>query len=431
MMIPGLSAASNSSAALMAVTSPGLTGRRDCGALSLRLTSRLLAPSTARAEAAVASEDLSRTIAGSRALLPADLPSAVHIAARDLVNCVLAGGGLPAVSAAAPTPPSVKLPYVYLDSGVRHTVERPHAHGGDATQLNVRLAWPGVRHPLHVHLTVPAGYEATITSRELLLAACADLLTLCESLDAAAYAAAGAALAGLLSDPPQYRILGSGGQLLSLHRPLSEEVLSAILSEPVLLQIIMIPAPAPAAPSSAEDAGEAMQQEAGHPMEAPFEDEGEAYGPPTLGALAAEGYSTEPAIEELQSWSEAALASVPDFRVHRRDHGSIWWPGRTDVRGLHLEEAGLRIHGGAGGGPICCEVYPDPETRPPRGTMLNKAAEVTLLHVVPQGRPDQPLPTPEEFTLRLRRKCEALGAAFLDFVPSHGVLLFEVPDFER
>lgn len=101
-------------------------------------------------------------------------------------------------------------------------------------------------------------------------------------------------------------------------------------------------------------------------------------------------YITKPSIEAMRHYSEAELSEIEDFTVEREGHGSIAWPGFTDVRGLDIDTA-IEIADAA------VEVYgdkwlqahrrmqgadPDDESVdvkvPPCGTALNKPAIVTL-----------------------------------------------------
>lgn len=88
----------------------------------------------------------------------------------------------------------------------------------------------------------------------------------------------------------------------------------------------------------------------------------------------AEGFSTRPSIEALQSYSESRLAAVEDFTVIREGYGEVTWPGLTDVRGLNVDEV-VKIEDKS------IEVYPSSVgVVPELGVGLNKPALVTLLN---------------------------------------------------
>jgi len=153
---------------------------------------------------------------------------------------------------------------------------------------------------------------------------------------------------------------------------------------------------------------------------------------PSLGGLEARGYSTDPPLSALRAMSEAELAAVGGFAVVRAGHGSVAWPGDTDVRGLRLDGA-LAIEGG----PACprgrgrAAAEPGVEVVAARAPALDKRARVTLFGVEPP--PEAAAggeAAAQAFEAALRLRCEAHGATFVSYCPAEGWRLrFDVSGF--
>ena len=149
---------------------------------------------------------------------------------------------------------------------------------------------------------------------------------------------------------------------------------------------------------------------------------------PSLGGLAAAGYSIEPSLRQLQALAAAdpaALAAVEGFTLTRRGVGSLRWLAPVDVRGLDLE-AVARIDAGE------VAVYTD-APKPPVGEGLNTACEVTLLgvHKRKGGAVVTDAAAVAGFEKRLRRYCAEAGAEFVAYKPDGGVWRFRVEHFSR
>jgi nuclear pore complex protein Nup98-Nup96 len=125
------------------------------------------------------------------------------------------------------------------------------------------------------------------------------------------------------------------------------------------------------------------------------------------------GLYTRPPLAELAAMSKEELMVVSGFMVGHEEHGSVMFPGLTDVRGLDLDRI---VVFGAGS----LEVYPEasfPE-HPPPGTALNKAATVSLRCRPIRGGGASGTPTPEQ-RAKMRRKMEKrslrLGVTFMAY----------------
>ena len=147
---------------------------------------------------------------------------------------------------------------------------------------------------------------------------------------------------------------------------------------------------------------------------------------PSLGNLAAAGYSVEPPLSALRSLTEEELASVSGFVVVRSGHGSVAWIDDVDVRGLRLDGT-LAIEGG----PACPRprgapaVEPGAEVVARRAPALDARARVTLFGLEPPAGTDE-----RDFGDALRQRCELHGATFVDYTPAEGWRLrFDVPGF--
>ena len=49
------------------------------------------------------------------------------------------------------------------------------------------------------------------------------------------------------------------------------------------------------------------------------------------------GYFCEPRIEELKTWTAEQLSKCNNFTVHHQKHGSVEFPGQSDIRSLDLD----------------------------------------------------------------------------------------------
>lgn len=154
---------------------------------------------------------------------------------------------------------------------------------------------------------------------------------------------------------------------------------------------------------------------------------------PTLGGLEAEGYYTEPPIEDLTRMTEEELAAVPNFTVTRPGHGTVVWLEPVDLRGIDLSRvlciADTRIfvyrHA-----EVPDECMPDriDAMLPPVGEGLNKSAFVSLCGINnDESTSGMGL---EEFVAKLRDGITNLGAEFQSYDETCCTVEVYVPSFE-
>lgn len=128
------------------------------------------------------------------------------------------------------------------------------------------------------------------------------------------------------------------------------------------------------------------------------------------------GYETSPSIEELASMSEADLAAVENFAVRRPGIGEVAWEGAVDVRGVDLDQVvSIEIKD--------VSVYNKEEqqgTKPLVGTKLNRPAVITYEEVYPRDDPQASKEEMDKFASRLEKRCEKMGAEFVDYARSTG-----------
>jgi nuclear pore complex protein Nup98-Nup96 len=122
--------------------------------------------------------------------------------------------------------------------------------------------------------------------------------------------------------------------------------------------------------------------------------------------------------------SEAELARVRNLRFTRENVGSIHFHGETDVREVlpHLADVVLLQSGEV-------VVYPNPGSKPPIGTGLNKAADITLFGCVPKTQSFSDAKAKERYRRRVKHMTEEKGAEFLDYDCDRGIWKFRVNHF--
>ncbi|KAG2489541.1 hypothetical protein HYH03_011992 [Edaphochlamys debaryana] len=152
---------------------------------------------------------------------------------------------------------------------------------------------------------------------------------------------------------------------------------------------------------------------------------------PRLGRLVSDGYAFSPNVDELRllhSQNPANLAAVSNFTVARAGVGQVRWVVPVDVRGLALYDIVSISYG-----EVLC--YPDPATKPPMGSGLNKPAELTLYGVFRKdketGMQIKDGPRAQAYEKSLRQMCGRMGAKFLSYKLDGGVWKFEVEHFSR
>jgi nuclear pore complex protein Nup98-Nup96 len=133
--------------------------------------------------------------------------------------------------------------------------------------------------------------------------------------------------------------------------------------------------------------------------------------------------------------SEEELAAVSDFAVSRPGHGSIRWPGDSDLRGLDLG-ATLRIaHGDvmvyAQGPEASGEGADITASKPQPGEGLNKRAVINIFGMSPEsmaagGGEVVGLQWAQQLEQLLREHTATMGAKWVGYDPIQGVWRFEV-----
>eukprot|EP00118_Oscarella_pearsei_P016872 m.164444 g.164444 ORF g.164444 m.164444 type:complete len:1829 (+) comp38880_c0_seq2:1554-7040(+) len=146
------------------------------------------------------------------------------------------------------------------------------------------------------------------------------------------------------------------------------------------------------------------------------------------------GYYTKPSMSELQSLAETQSDSSPievdNFEVGREGYGCVTFEGKTDVRGLNLDEI---VHIKAK--EIC--VYPDDDNKPSTGQGLNKKALVRLEGTWPTDKTTRQLiKDPQRlltmhYSEKVERSTIKMGAIFVDYKPDTGSWIFTVDHFSK
>ncbi|KAG0413302.1 hypothetical protein HPB47_009543, partial [Ixodes persulcatus] len=143
------------------------------------------------------------------------------------------------------------------------------------------------------------------------------------------------------------------------------------------------------------------------------------------------GYFTVPSLEDLANQTGADGRCVVDgFTVARDGYGNAYFPGRTDVTGLNLDEI---VHFRRRE----IIIYPEDDDKPPVGEGLNRKAQVTLDCVWPNSKTThEPITDPEKLKLlgyqeKLERATAKIGGRFLDYRPETGSWVFEVKHFSK
>lgn len=148
--------------------------------------------------------------------------------------------------------------------------------------------------------------------------------------------------------------------------------------------------------------------------------------PALIPTLAREGYSSEPSMQVLSTYTEHRLSQVEDFKVLNSKFGWIQWPGLSDLRGLDLDAIIDINH-------LEVSVYHD--RAPPIGTGFNKLALVCLFNCKPRFEDRRSLESltaaeREKHMEKIRNYTERMGARFL-CLSEYWEWRFEVPHFSR
>ncbi|KAH1047880.1 hypothetical protein J1N35_038664 [Gossypium stocksii] len=145
----------------------------------------------------------------------------------------------------------------------------------------------------------------------------------------------------------------------------------------------------------------------------------------SLPSLHSPDYYMEPCLEDMvrmERLEPGYCSRVPDFVVGRSGYGCVKFFGKTDVRGLDLDQI-VKFHRHE------VIVYEDESNKPLVGQGLNKTAEVTLkLQIENLGLEKQEV---DSIVKKLRQSMRSQGAHFIAFDPANGEWKFLVDHFSR
>jgi len=82
------------------------------------------------------------------------------------------------------------------------------------------------------------------------------------------------------------------------------------------------------------------------------------------------GYQTEPPMLTIYRMSEEELANIDEFTIYNQN-AKIIWEGKTDIRGLNLDQIVHLMHQSV-------ELYPENDSLPEVGQELNKPARIVF-----------------------------------------------------
>lgn len=146
--------------------------------------------------------------------------------------------------------------------------------------------------------------------------------------------------------------------------------------------------------------------------------------------LRREGYYMVPSHFDMRHMTKEDLQHVKAFTVGREGAGEICWDGETDVTFLNLDER-VVIERDLTGTPFVT-VYPQElymNVLPPVGCELNKPAVVRLFNMYPRtSRSEAGL---KRYEAKLRKMIEAMGAEWIGYDGSTGILELRVAHFSR
>jgi hypothetical protein len=115
-------------------------------------------------------------------------------------------------------------------------------------------------------------------------------------------------------------------------------------------------------------------------------------------------------MDKLRRMTNRELEEVPNFAIGNQ-YGLIEWEGLTDIRGIDFDEVVTIEHEGV-------EVYPESrypteDSKPDRGTKLNKTAIITLYNCKARG-------SAASFKKRIQAEGAVRGFDLLDYEPKSG-----------
>ena len=131
------------------------------------------------------------------------------------------------------------------------------------------------------------------------------------------------------------------------------------------------------------------------------------------------GYKCNPSIEEMKRMSDRELQQIENFTIEN-EHGKVEFDGKTDVRGLDIDDI-VFIQ------PGMIEVYPIEESKPRRGEKLNKPSTLTLYNC----RRSDFCENPEKAKQKMERQAAKRDQEFIDFDPINCVYRMRVKHFTK
>jgi len=134
-----------------------------------------------------------------------------------------------------------------------------------------------------------------------------------------------------------------------------------------------------------------------------------------------QGLVVEP---DLWSLTQAELSRVRELQVTRPEIGSVTFHGETDCRDIakNLPEIVILNLGEV-------VVYPDPSTKPPVGSCLNKPASIVLYQCLPKSDGFHDKKSRDKYKRRVKQMTEEKGAEFIDYDCDKGIWQFRVAHF--
>eukprot|EP00741_Cyanophora_paradoxa_P003042 tig00000663_g2954.t1 len=133
--------------------------------------------------------------------------------------------------------------------------------------------------------------------------------------------------------------------------------------------------------------------------------------------------TTEPTMEEFARMSSEELAHVKNLKVSHPHAGYILWP-EADVRGVDFAKVIL-----FNPEKKQVEVYPDLDSKPPRGEKLNRRATIVLHGLFPKRRDDPE--AARKYREKLELSCSKVDARFGSYDPATGEWVFHVEHFSK
>ncbi len=143
--------------------------------------------------------------------------------------------------------------------------------------------------------------------------------------------------------------------------------------------------------------------------------------------LTKRGYDVYPSMADLESMSEAELATVRGFKVERPGFGSVSWDGAVDVREVDIDvEVVIESKN--------VSVYDEAETignKPEQGSKLNRPAVITMYGIFPKDGAEASDEAKQKLSRKIEKTTHKMKAELLSFESDSGVWKFRVGHFSR